>query len=108
MYEVLRRIWHTWDERTYEPGAIVSLGHLENDDIKRLIKSGTVRKVVTKPIPRPVPKPVPRRKKRVGTRKGRVTKKKVEPKKAPEYKVMEEVTNGYEFLQSASVPSGSL
>lgn len=82
-YKVLKRIWHRGDERIYEPGATVSLWHLEREEIKLLVSKGVVE--------RPAPK-----KPRAGTSKKtvRVSKKKpvIKPviKKKPVIENMEE------------------
>ena len=44
-YTVLSRIWHTGENRYYEPGAEVSLDHLNADEIERLLLKGIVAPV---------------------------------------------------------------
>jgi hypothetical protein len=42
MYEVASRIWHTVDQRYYDAGEKVDLGHLKPKQIKRLIAKGAI------------------------------------------------------------------
>ena len=44
-YKVLYRIWHTKDLRNYDPGAVVSLDHLDDEKIQRLVDTNTVEEV---------------------------------------------------------------
>lgn len=47
-YKVLARIWHTSDERYYEAGDNVTMAHLADFQIDRLIAQGVIEPVETK------------------------------------------------------------
>lgn len=40
--KVLQRIWHTADERYYEPGEVVDVSHLSLDALQVLLDSGII------------------------------------------------------------------
>ena len=44
-YRVLARIWHSGDERYYDTGANVTMTHLADFQIKRLIAQGVIEPV---------------------------------------------------------------
>jgi len=47
-YNVLMRIWHTKDERYYDAGENVSMTHLADFQIERLIAQGIIEPVKSK------------------------------------------------------------
>lgn len=58
-FQVLQTITHTKDKRDYQPGDVVSLDHLSEDDQQQLVRMGVVqpsRKAPTAAEPEP-PKP---------------------------------------------------
>lgn len=40
--KVLQRIWHTADERYYEPGEVCDVSHLDLDTLELLLESGVL------------------------------------------------------------------
>ena len=47
-YNVLMRIWHTGDKRYYDAGANVTMTHLADFQIERLVAQGVIEPVETK------------------------------------------------------------
>lgn len=45
LVRVLQRIWHTADERYYEPGETCDVSHLDLDSLQVLLESGTISEV---------------------------------------------------------------
>ena len=47
-YKVLAHIWHTGDERYYEAGDNVTMTHLADFQIERLIAQGVIESIASK------------------------------------------------------------